>query len=217
MYCGGSVQPKHRVNASEVLRIMYRLWGKRALDLCLTLPIVMLLSPILALVALAIKLTSAGPVFFRQTRSGYQGVPFSILKFRTMTDRKRTTHVELKGNNAEITAVGKVLRRLKIDEMPQLLNVLAGQMSLVGPRPDLPTSAADYTAAGKQRQLVRPGLTGMAQTHGNIYLSWPERWEYDAQYVQQLSLWLDLKLMLRTVLIVIFGEKRFLQQPSSTE
>jgi len=164
---------------------------------------------------LSVRLTSRGPVIFKQERVGMGGETFDIFKFRTMTDRSRSGHVELLGSHPEFTAIGRVLRRTKIDELPQLVNVLMGQMSLVGPRPDLPSATSSYSDVGWRRREVRPGLTGLSQTSGNIHLSWPDRWEYDAQYVEDMSLRLDLALLGRTALVVLVGEERFVRRPES--
>jgi undecaprenyl phosphate N,N'-diacetylbacillosamine 1-phosphate transferase len=112
-----------------------------------------------------------------------------------------------------VTTVGVVLRRLKIDELPQILNILKGDMSIVGPRPCLPALENDFNEDGEIRLKVRPGLTGLAQTNGNIYLTWEERWKYDRNYVEKCNFVLDLKIVLKTVLIVFIGEEKFLKNP----
>lgn len=192
----------------------YRDFGKRLIDLCVSVPTAVLLSPLIVVVAALIKLTSRGPVFFVQERLGYHGAIFHTLKFRTMTDKRRTAHQEVFGKTDEVTAIGYWLRRFKLDELPQLINIVRGDMSLVGPRPALPTQRAEYTALAWRRLEVRPGMTGMAQVHGNIHLTWPERWRYDAQYVDRLSLRLDAWIVVRTIAVVLLGEERFLQRPS---
>jgi len=191
----------------------YRNRGKRCFDLALTAPAVLLFAPVLLAVALAVRLDSPGPVLFRQRRAGRGGRPFELLKFRTMTDRPRAVDGEVLADHPELTGVGRLLRRFKIDEMPQLLNVLAGEMSLVGPRPGLVEQIADYDELGHQRLLVRPGLTGLAQIRGNIHLPWPERWRHDAEYVDTLSLVGDLVILVRTVAVILHGEERFLRRP----
>lgn len=129
-----------------------------------------------------------------------------------MLDLKRTSEIQVYGNNSEITTVGKLLRRLKIDELPQLINVLKGDMSFIGPRPCLPELRNEFDENGWERLKVRPGLSGLAQINGNIYLSWEERWKYDAEYVSKQSFILDIKIILKTFLIVIFGEKKFIKK-----
>jgi lipopolysaccharide/colanic/teichoic acid biosynthesis glycosyltransferase len=131
-----------------------------------------------------------------------------------MTDRERTLHQEIFGKTDEVTAVGFWLRRFKLDELPQLWNIVNGDMSLVGPRPALPAQLAEYTPLARCRLQVRPGLTGLSQVHGNIHLSWPERWIYDAEYVSHVSFTLDAWIVLRTIAVVLLGEGRFLRQPS---
>jgi undecaprenyl phosphate N,N'-diacetylbacillosamine 1-phosphate transferase len=187
----------------------YRNSGKRLVDLAVSVPLLLLASPAMLLLALLIKLDSRGPVFFVQERLGRYGTTFPTFKFRTMTDRNRTSHTEVLPGHSEVTRVGNWLRRFKLDELPQLLNIVRGDMSLVGPRPALPEHIADYNTNGLQRLLERPGLTGLAQVNGNIYLSWPERWHYDAQYVTELSAILDLQIVLKSVGVVLYGEEKF--------
>lgn len=192
----------------------YRLFGKRLFDLAVTLPIFLMISPILLLAAVLIKLDSRGPVLFNQERLGRCGETFLTYKFRTMTHREREATAEILPGHSEVTRVGHWLRRFKIDEMPQLLNIVNGDMSLVGPRPALPDHIADYNEAGLRRLLERPGLTGLSQVSGNIYLSWPDRWFYDAQYVDHMSFPKDVAIIIKTVAVVLLGEERFLKKPS---
>lgn len=195
----------------------YRTFGKRLLDLCVSLPVVIVLSPLFVVVALLIKLTSRGPIFFVQDRLGLGGSTFATLKFRTMTDKPRAVLGEIIGKTDEVTTIGFWLRRFKIDELPQLWNIVRGDMSLVGPRPAVPAQRSEYTPLAERRLQVRPGLTGLAQVRGNIHLAWPERWVYDAEYVEQLSLRLDISIAIRTVGVVLLGEERFLQPPNVTD
>jgi lipopolysaccharide/colanic/teichoic acid biosynthesis glycosyltransferase len=168
-----------------------------------------ILSPVLIVAAILVKTTSPGPALFRQVRLGYLGRPFCVWKFRTMTDVPREAATEIFAGNAEVTAIGRVLRRFKIDEFPQLLNIVAGDMSFIGPRPGLPSQLVDYTPVAMRRLEVRPGLTGLAQVSGNIYLSWPQRWELDARYVDSVSWSLDAWILLKTMLVVVLGEQQF--------
>lgn len=191
---------------------LYSCCFKRFLDVVAALVLLTLLAPLLLLTIIFIRLDSRGPVFFRQKRMGRNGAVFNLLKFRTMTHRPRAVTGEVFLDNSEITRVGRWLRRYKVDELPQLINVLTGDMSLVGPRPALPEQRADYTELACKRLWVRPGLTGLAQVNGNIFLTWPERWAYDAQYVENLSLALDLKILLRTFAVVLKGEERFVNK-----
>lgn len=188
--------------------------GKRMLDLALASAGLIVVSPVLAAAALAVKLDSPGPVLFRQARLGRHGSLFSLLKLRTMTHVPRTPGGEVSLDNPEVTAVGRVLRRTKLDELPQLINVLRGEMSIVGPRPALPRMLEELDEVGLQRLRVRPGLTGLAQIRGNVHLSWPERWRYDAHYVETQSLATDLSIVLRTVPTVLLGEQRMLRRPA---
>lgn len=193
---------------------LYRAIGKRLLDLAISVPIAMAIAPVLALSALLIKLDSRGPIFFVQERLGRYGSTFRTYKFRTMTDRPRAAHSEVLPGHGEVTRIGHWLRRFKIDELPQLLNVLNGDMSIIGPRPALPDAITTYDDNGLRRLLERPGLTGLAQVNGNIYLSWPERWVYDAQYVDRLSFVSDIAIVLKTIAVVLLGEDRFLNKPA---
>lgn len=179
---------------------------KRCFDFLISIFILIILSPLLIVTAVLIKLTSKGPLFFKQQRVGKKGRVFSVYKFRTMTDKVREIKQTF-NDDPEVTKVGKVIRRLKIDELPQLLNVVKGDMSLVGPRPCLPNLVKEFNESAKKRLLVRPGLTGLAQVNGNIHLTWEERWEFDKEYVEEKSLLLDLKILSKTALIVLFGEK----------
>jgi len=135
---------------------------------------------------------------------------FNLLKFRTMiVNEKRDFSQVLDPGSVEITRIGRLLRRLKIDELPQLINVLVGDMSIVGPRPPLPSLLNAMNKAQKHRFDVLPGLTGLAQVNGNIHLDWQSRFKYDLYYVKHMSLLLDLKIILKTILVVIFGEEKF--------
>ena len=135
-----------------------------------------------------------------------------------MTNEKRTVgSTPIIGKAEGVTKVGYYLRRYKIDELPQLLNVLLGDMSLIGPRPSVPEQLHQMTEEEKHRYSVRPGLTGLAQINGNIHLSWKERFVYDLQYVNHVTFWNDIKIIFRTVFIVILGEKKFLNKPIMDE
>lgn len=188
---------------------MYMRFGKRLLDLILTVPALLVLTPLLLVVIVLIKLDSPGPAFFFQDRLGRDGRVFRILKFRTMTDRQRIPDRDIFGRDPEVTRMGYWLRRFKIDELPQLINVALGDMSIVGPRPYLPRQLAEYDSHSRRRLDVQPGLTGLTQVNGNIHLSWHERWSYDVEYVDNLSFLLDLRIIVRTVMVVLLGEGRF--------
>jgi lipopolysaccharide/colanic/teichoic acid biosynthesis glycosyltransferase len=195
----------------------YRRTAKRIFDLVLTVPLTLVLIPAFVVITALVKLSSPGPVFFNQRRLGKSGNVFRAYKFRTMVHRERTRHVEVRSGNPEVTTVGEFLRRFKLDELPQLLNVLKGDMSLVGPRPPLPEQMAEYDNETMKRLEVRPGLTGLAQIHGGTQMSWPQRWQYDLQYVRELSFPLDLRILSRTILVVALGESRFHTPPSAEE
>jgi lipopolysaccharide/colanic/teichoic acid biosynthesis glycosyltransferase len=177
--------------------------GKRAFDLLLTLASAPVWVTIGVLCAAAIRLDSQGPIFFRQIRIGRDGHQFRVVKFRSMVD-------DAEGNPiipdaTRITRVGRVLRRWSLDELPQFVNVLRGDMSLVGPRPTLEYQVQRYDDHQRQRLSVRPGLTGLAQLRGRNSIEWPERIELDLQYIQKQSLWLDLQLVALTPAIVLTG------------
>jgi len=196
----------------------YVRFGKRMLDVILVAPALVILGPLMLLIAALIRLTSRGPALFRQERLGRHAEIFEALKFRTMTDKPRVADtVMYTGDPSEVTPIGRILRRTKLDELPQLINVLRGEMSIVGPRPQLPIQLQDFDENAKLRLLVRPGLTGMAQTHGNVALDWPERWYWDAEYVKNLSLTLDLRLIARTFAVLVHGEERFVRRPPARE
>lgn len=184
---------------------------KRVFDVLVSFILVAVFIPVWLIVAIAIKLTSPGPVFFLQERPGYHKRIFRIFKFRTMKigSEKMVKGQEVMKDDERITSVGKFLRRSKLDEMPQLLNVLKGDMSLVGPRPERVASLEDYDAEISKRLNMLPGMTGLAQVSGNIYLSLQERYKLDVYYVEHFSVWLDIKIMLRTVGVVLRGEEKY--------
>lgn len=180
------------------------------MDLVAGLLAVVVLSPLLLIGIVGTKLTSRGPVFFTQTRSGRQGREFTVYKIRTMVATRTHDPKEIVPlDHPDITAFGRFLRRTKIDEMPQVFSVLNGDMSLIGPRPTLPDQVAKYDDFQRQRLLVRPGITGLAQVNGNATLSWPERIRYDVHYVYHRSLWLDVRILLKTIPVILLGESRF--------
>lgn len=178
---------------------------KRALDVVASGSALLLLLPIFAVVAVAIKLDSPGPVFFRQERLGLGARPFLVWKFRSMFLGAEKLGVYEAKDDPRVTRVGRVLRRTSFNEVPQLLNILRGEMSVVGPRPVLPSHPWPldrYTPEQKTRFSVPPGLTGLAQVSGRKDVPWPERLRLDAQYVREQSLGLDFAIMLRTLRVV---------------
>ncbi|HHX59011.1 MAG TPA: sugar transferase [Candidatus Moranbacteria bacterium] len=178
---------------------------KRVLDLIISIPLVLLLSPIIIIIALLVRLKLGSPVLFKQERPGLNGHPFILIKFRTMTDT-RNKHGKLLPDAARLTPFGKMLRRYSLDELPQLFNVIKGDMSLVGPRPLLMEYLALYTTKQARRHEVKPGITGWAQVNGRNAISWEEKFELDVWYVDNWSLWLDLKILWLTFVKVIRSE-----------
>jgi sugar transferase EpsL len=177
---------------------------KRAIDVVGAAAALVLLSPLLAVVWVLVRVRMGEPVLFRQVRPGLGGRPFTMLKFRTMTER-RGPDGELLPDADRITALGRWLRRTSIDELPELWNVLVGDMSLVGPRPLLMEYLPLYTPRQARRNEVRPGLTGWAQVNGRNALSWDEKFELDTWYVEHRSTRLDLTILVRTARMVVSG------------
>jgi len=170
---------------------------KRSFDLSVALVLLILLSPLLALLALAVRWKLGRPVLFAQTRPGLHGAPFEFYKFRSMTDARSATG-ELLPDAARLTPCGELMRKLSLDELPQLVNVVKGDMSLVGPRPLLMEYLPLYSERQARRHAVRPGITGWAQVNGRNALAWEERFELDIWYVEHRSFRLDLKIIALT-------------------
>jgi sugar transferase EpsL len=181
---------------------MYGLFGKRLFDIVVTIPILVVLAPVLALGVLLVRLHLGAPVLFRQQRPGLYGRPFTLFKFRTMTD-VRDRHGCLLADSARLTAFGRFLRSTSLDELPELLNVLRGEMSLVGPRPLLMQYLERYTPEQMRRHEVRPGITGWAQVNGRNALTWEQKFALDVWYVEHQSLYLDLRIIVRTAYAVM--------------
>ncbi len=184
---------------------MYRRYGKRLLDLTLAGAGLIVLSPLLLILAILVRARLGGPVLFRQERPGLGGKPFTLYKFRTMTDARGPDGAPLP-DAARLTPFGRFLRSTSLDELPELWNVLVGDMSLVGPRPLLSEYLPLYTPEQARRHEVRPGITGWAQVNGRNSLSWEERFALDVWYVDRCSLWLDLRILARTALMVLRRE-----------
>ncbi|KPK78106.1 MAG: hypothetical protein AMJ79_00870 [Phycisphaerae bacterium SM23_30] len=167
-----------------------------------------LCSPIMLVLALAIKLASKGPIFFCQERLGKDARIFRLYKFRTMIPGAVNLGAGLatKENDSRITAVGSFLRKSSLDELPQLLNVLKGDISLVGPRPTVPEQLEYYGPFERRRLEMRPGITGLATIRGRASIPWSKRIQYDVQYIDNFNLWLDLKILLKTIIVVLRGE-----------
>ncbi len=207
--------------ADRLGEISKTLWAsglKRWFDLVTSLLLLIVLSPLFVVTAILVKLSSRGPVFFTQDRGGRGGVRFRLTKFRTMRGGRKPDPKELVPlDHPEITSLGRLLRRTKIDELPQLFNVVRGEMSLVGPRPTLMDQVEAYDDFRRQRLLARPGISGLAQVYGNAMVSWDERILYDIAYVRRCSFALDVHILLRTMLVVFAGEhgmtKPFAESP----
>lgn len=193
----------------------YAVVAKRIVDILIASIALLALAPLLILVAAAVRLDSPGPILFRQTRIGRHNRTFTIFKFRTMVDSGPESFLLLKDQDGQwrhklrhdprITRVGRLLRRTSVDELPQLANILLGHMSLVGPRPELPQIVHRYEPWQHVRHLVRPGLTGWWQVSGRSDRPMHEHTDLDLYYVEHLSVWLDLKILIRTVKVVLKG------------
>jgi lipopolysaccharide/colanic/teichoic acid biosynthesis glycosyltransferase len=179
--------------------------SKRWFDLVCAAVGLALLSPVLLGIALLIRLTMGRPILFRQQRPGLHGQPFTLLKFRTMTDA-RDADGHLLPDAERLTRLGRFLRRTSLDELPELINVLRGEMSLVGPRPLLMQYLERYTPQQARRHEVRPGLTGWAQINGRNAIAWEQKFALDVWYVDHQSLWLDVKIVFWTVVKVLRRE-----------
>jgi lipopolysaccharide/colanic/teichoic acid biosynthesis glycosyltransferase len=182
--------------------------AKRAFDLAVAIPATMALAPVMAGLAAWVRLDSPGPAIFRQRRAGAFGRPFTCLKFRSMVDGAEGKGAGLKVTEGDdrITRAGRVLRRLSLDELPQLLNVIRGDMSIVGPRPTVPSQIVHYDPVQRRRLLARPGITGLAQVRGRAAIPWSERIAIDVEYVDGWSMALDMRIIADTVRVVLRGE-----------
>jgi lipopolysaccharide/colanic/teichoic acid biosynthesis glycosyltransferase len=179
----------------------------RAFDILVAALALAILSPLLLLAALAIKLDSRGPVLYRQRRVGKDGREFALLKLRTMVGGSDPVGVGtvVTRDDPRVTRTGRLLRRTSLDEVPNLLNVLRGEMAIVGPRPTIPAQVADYTPHQRRRHEVRPGITGWAQVQGRAGIPWEERIELDVWYVDHRSATLDLRILARTAWLLVSG------------
>ena len=180
----------------------------RALDVLVAALGLALAAPVLLAAAVAIRLDTRGPVFYRHERVGMGGVPFELWKLRTMVvgAERMGAGLYIEDQDSRITRVGRLLRRFSLDELPNLINVLAGDMSIVGPRPTVQVQVDRYTPHQRRRLEVRPGITGWAQVNGRAALSWPERIELDVWYVDHRSLALDLRILARTAKLLASGQ-----------
>lgn len=188
---------------------------KRTLDIAISFVALVVLSPLMAIFALLILVTDGPPILFRQERAGYKGQPFALIKFRTMRNELGPDDKPLP-DLERITSLGRFMRRASIDELPQLWNVLKGDMSVIGPRPLLPEYLPYYSQRELIRHSVRPGITGLAQISGRNTLLWDDRLELDAQYVESWTLSLDFKILFRTIGNVI-ARKDVIDVPNTAQ
>ena len=180
---------------------MYRGFVKRVFDIVISVCSLVILSPVLLIVAILVRTKLGSPVLFSQERPGFKGKIFRLYKFRSMTD-KRDESGQLLPDGERLTSFGKSLRSASLDELPELWNILKGNMSLVGPRPLLVQYLPLYSAEQMRRHDVRPGLTGYAQVNGRNAVSWQDKFAMDCWYVDNISFWLDLKILCSTVVMV---------------
>lgn len=184
---------------------MYNKFFKRFLDIILSLFLLTFLWPVLLIVAILVRFKLGSPVIFKQERPGLNGKIFTLMKFRSMTD-ERDENGELLPDSVRLTKFGKFLRSTSLDELPELINILKGDMSFIGPRPLLVQYLPLYNEHQKHRHDVRPGLTGLAQVNGRNLLSWEERFDFDVEYVNNISLKKDLEIIFKTISLVLKRE-----------
>lgn len=184
---------------------MYRKYTKRILDFILSLIALVILSPIILVIAILVRIKLGSPVIFKQKRPGLNEKIFTLYKFRTMTDAK-DENGNLLPDNIRLTKFGKILRSTSLDELPELFNILKGDMSIVGPRPLLVKYLPLYNKSQKHRHDVRPGFTGWAQCNGRNALSWEEKFDLDIYYVNHVSFFIDVKILFKTIKIVLLRE-----------
>lgn len=184
---------------------MYRKYIKRLLDFILSLFAIIILSPVLLIVALLVRIKLGAPVIFKQKRPGLNEKIFTLYKFRTMTDAK-DEHGNLLPDEIRLTKFGKLLRSTSLDELPELFNILKVDMSIVGPRPLLVRYLPLYNEHQKHRHDVRPGFTGYAQCNGRNAISWEEKFDLDVYYTKNLTLFMDIKIIIKTIKVVLFRE-----------
>lgn len=186
----------------EYKRSFYDKYIKRSIDFVLSLIAIIILSPVLAIVALLVRIKLGGPVLFKQKRPGLNEKVFTMYKFRTMTD-ERDSEGELLPDEVRLTKFGKTLRSTSLDELPELFNILKGDMAIVGPRPLLVQYLPLYNDRQKKRHCVKPGITGYAQVNGRNSITWEEKFEYDVYYVYNITIALDINVFFKTIEIVL--------------
>ncbi|MGB6045287.1 MAG: sugar transferase [Pirellulales bacterium] len=199
---GSKARQTMDITDKAMMAAAYRRFGKRALDLCLCAPLLLLTIPFLAVLGFIVRFGLGPPVIFVQTRAGLGGKSFTMLKFRSMTNQRDSNGILL-SDDKRLTRLGKFLRATSLDELPELLNVVKGDMSLVGPRPLLPVYVHRHTPQQLPRYDVKPGITGWAQINGRNALDWERRFEMDVYYTQNCGFWLDMKILLLTMIRVV--------------
>lgn len=189
---------------------MYKKYVKRILDIILSLLAIVILSPLLIIISILVLIFMGRPIIFKQARPGYKNKIFNMIKFRTMTNKK-DKNGNLLPDEQRLPKFGRFLRSTSLDELPELFNILFGKMSFIGPRPLLVKYLPYYTEEEHHRHDVRPGLTGWAQCNGRNLVNWDQRFQYDLEYVNNISLKMDLKVIFRTIKVVLFSEGVSLQ------
>ena len=195
---------------------MYRKYIKRILDIILSLLILVLFCWLYIIVAILVRIKLGSPIFFKQQRPGYKEKIFGIYKFRTMTDQ-RDDNGNLLPDKDRLTSFGKLLRKTSLDEIPELFNILKGDMSFIGPRPLLPEYLPYYTDKEKIRHTVRPGLTGLAQASGRNLVDWDTRLAYDVEYVENLSFKMDMLVIIKTIKTVLGHSEQVAEDTNAAE
>lgn len=193
------------IENSDIKQGIYAKYIKRILDFIFALIGLIFLSPLFLIVSLFVRMNLGSPVLFKQRRPGFHGKIFLLRKFRTMTDAK-DENGELQPDSARLTKFGRFLRATSLDELPELVNILCGQMSFIGPRPLLEQYLPLYNEEQAHRHDVRPGLTGYAQVNGRNAISWEQKFNYDLEYVINITFWGDIKILLKTLAIVLLAK-----------
>ena len=194
---------------------MYRHFFKRFFDICISGVALLLLWPVMIIVAILVKIKLGGPVIFSQYRPGKNNKIFKFYKFRSMTNEK-DENGNLLPDNVRLTKFGKLLRKTSLDELPQLWNILKGDMSIIGPRPKLVKDMVFYNEEQNIRSKVLPGLTGLAQVNGRNNITWEELFEYDKEYVEKLNFWLDVKIFFKTI-VKVFKRADIVEQDKTKQ
>ena len=188
---------------------MYEIYGKRIFDVIFSFIFLLIFSPLVLLCSIGILISSKGPIFFIQKRVGKNKEIFNIYKLRTMIVNTNRTLNQTTNNDPDVFLFGKILRRTKLDELPQLLNIFLGSMSFVGPRPILSSSFTEVENKYITRLDQKPGLTGLAQVNGNIYLTQTEKFDLDLNYCKRVTFLTDMAIILKTIAVVVLGEEKF--------